>query len=570
MEEATSIFEIYSSKPWTRSYDDGVPDEVEVPEKPLYWVLDEAARLFPDRVALYFYGAKVTFKQLHDYAKRFAHHLKTRGVGKGDVVALFLPNSPQFAITYYGTLMAGAIVSPMNVLYSPSEIRKQLKDNKARILIAIDLFRDKVLAGVPDSVEEILWTGIQDFLPGLKSFLYKLKAKPPKPPTDNQNKNLMTVIKSARPIESPVEVDPKSDLAALMYTGGTTGTPKGAMLTHYNILANVIQIDSWYKKGVKGKDVFIGALPWFHIYGQTAVLNLAMYKAASIVVFAKWDTKEVMKAIEKYKATVFHGVPLMYISILNHPERDKFNLKSLEVCISGAAPLPKAVAEEFEQVTGAKLREGYGLTETSPVTHVNPILGKAKIGSIGLPVPSTIAAVADPEKPVLLPPGEVGELVIHGPQVMRGYFNMPEENAKVFFECCGLRWLRTGDMAYMDDEGYFFIVDRKKDIIKYKGYSVFPREIEEILYKHECVKEAAVIGVPHPEYFEVPKAFIVLKDECKGKLAEQDIIEYARKHLAPYKVPKQVEFRDDLPKTAVGKILRRVLREEELKKRSGS
>ncbi len=566
MSSPQEAYEKYAAKPWLKNYDEGVPPEIEIPNKPLYWVLEQAAEQFPDRTALYFLGTKVSYRELLDSAKRFASYLKSKGVGKGDVVGLFLPNSPMFAIAYYGTLMAGATVSPMNVLYSPSEIRHQLENNQAKILVAIDTFKDKVDAGVPDNVKEIVWTGIQDYLSGIKGFLYKLKYKPPKIVEDKRNKLLKNILKTHQPIDKPAEVDPENDIAALMYTGGTTGVPKGAELTHRNLLANVLQIDAWYKRGVKGKDVFVGALPWFHIYGQTTVLNTGIYRAATILVFPRWDVKNVMKEIAKHKANIFHGVPLMYISIINHPEVKKFDLTSLEACISGAAPLPVAVARKFEELTGAKLREGYGLTETSPVTHVNPILGKAKAGSIGIPVPSTIAAVADPEAPVILPPGEVGELVISGPQVMKGYHNMPKENEKVFFECCGRRWVRTGDMAKMDEEGYFYIVDRKKDIIKYKGYSVFPREIEEVLYKHKCVQEAAVIGVPHPEYFEYPKAFIVLKPECKGKVTEQDIIEYARQHLAPYKVPKAVEFKEDLPKSAVGKILRRMLREEELKK----
>ena len=566
MSSPEQAFRDYASKPWVKHYDKGVPEEIEIPEKPLYSILFEAAERFPGRTALYFYGYKMTYRELLESARRFAGYLKRKGIGRGDVVALFLPNSPQFAIAYYGTLMAGATVSPMNVLYGPALVRHQLEDNGARLLVAIDMFREKVDAGLTRNVEEVLWTGIQDYLPGIKAFLYKLKAKPPKIQYDKRNKPFKKILAQSQPISEPASVDPKRDVAALMYTGGTTGVPKGARLTHYNLLANAMQIDAWYKMGVRGVDTFIGALPWFHIYGQTAVLNNAVLKAATIIVFARWNTEEVMKAIEKHKANVFHGVPLMYISIINHPKVNKFNLKSLEVCVSGAAPLPVAVKEKFEKLTGAKLREGYGLTETSPVTHVNPILGEARAGSIGLPVPNTLAAVADPQNPVLLPQGEVGELVIHGPQVMQGYHNMPEENEKVFFDCCGLRWLRTGDIARMDEDGYFYIVDRKKDIIKYKGYSLFPREIEEVLYKHECVLEAAVIGVPHPDYFEVPKAFVVLKPECKGKITPEELKQWAKKQLGEVKYPRIIEFRDELPKTAVGKILRRVLREEELRK----
>ncbi|MCE4625979.1 MAG: long-chain fatty acid--CoA ligase [Desulfurococcales archaeon] len=568
-EEAKTVeeaFKDYASKPWLKSYDPGVPSEIEVPEQPLYTILEEAARRFPRRTALHFYGYNMSYLELLEKAEKFAGYLKSRGIGPGDVVAIFLPNSPQFAIAYYGTLMAGATVSPMNVLYGPSLIRHQLSDNKARILVAIDMFKEKVETGLTDNVEEVLWTGIQDYLPGIKATLYKLKVRPPKIAEDSKNRLFKKVVEKSRPLKHRPPIDPKRDVAALMYTGGTTGIPKGARLSHYNLLANVMQIDAWYKRGVKGKDIFIGALPWFHIYGQTAVLNSGVYKVATIIVFARWDTEQVMKAIQKFKANVFHGVPLMYIAIINHPNVKKFDLRSLEVCVSGAAPLPVAVREQFEKITGAKLREGYGLTETSPVTHINPILGEARAGSIGLPVPSTIAAVADPNEPVILPKGEVGELVISGPQVMLGYHNMPEENEKVFFKCCGLRWVRTGDIARMDDDGYFYIVDRKKDIIKYKGYSLFPREIEEVLYKHPCVKEAAVIGIPHPEYFEVPKAFIVLKDECKGKVTEEEIKQWAKKEIGEVKYPRIIEFRDDLPKSAVGKILRRVLREEEIKR----
>ncbi|MEB2835988.1 MAG: long-chain fatty acid--CoA ligase [Desulfurococcales archaeon] len=576
----------YLSRPWLKSYDEGVPPDIEIPEIPLYKLLMESAENFPDRLATIFIltekaQAKLTYRRIYDMARRFASFLKREGVGKGDVVGLFLPNSPQFIVAYYGALMAGASVSPMNILYTPEEISRQLNDSGARVLVAIDItdFARKVEAGVKGArVQKIVWTGFQDVLSGFTGLLYKVKMRGQlhKVREDDFNVKFSSIMRKYRPLDPRdyAEVDPREDVAAIMYTGGTTGVPKGAELTHYNIVANVYQIDAWYKRGQRGKDVLVGALPWFHIYGQTTVMNTGILRAGTILVFPRFNTDLVMWAIEKYKANLFHGVPLMYQMIINSPNVSKYNLRSLEACISGAAPLPEAVAVEFERITGAKLREGYGLTETSPVTHVNPILGRAKKLSIGLPIPNTIAAVADPEEPKLLPLGATGELVISGPQVMKGYHNMPEENEKVFFECCGRRWIRTGDIAYMDEEGYFYIVDRKKDMIKYKGYSVYPREIEEVLYKHPCVLEAAVIGKPHPDYFEIPKAFIVLKPECKTRLQEpggkekleKEIIEYARTKLAPYKVPKEVEFRDELPKTAVGKILRRALREEELQK----
>ena len=557
------------AKPWLKNYDEGTPHEIDVPERPLYSILDDSYSIAKDHTALIFMGRKVSYEELYISSEKFAYILQRKfGVEKGDKVALYLPNTPQFVISYYGALKAGAVVTPASPLYTAEELSRQLNNSEAKVLVAIDLFTDNVEKAVKDSgVEKVVYTGIDDYLPGVKAFIYRTFMKKVKPKIDNdvrfQFKKLLaeTDGKAEKP-----DIDPKEDLAALMYTGGTTGIPKGAMLTHYNIYSNILQIDAWLFRGRKKQDVFVGLLPWFHIYGQTAVMNFGIFSAGTIIVIPKLDIKDLLNSIQKYKANVFHGVPTLYAYLINYPEISKYDLRSIEACISGAAPLPVSVAEKFEEITGGKLREGYGLTETSPVTHVNPIYGKYKFGSIGLPVPNTLAAIADPEKDVFLPPGEVGELVVTGPQVMKGYYKMEEENRQVFFEKYGYRWFRTGDMAKMDEEGYFYIVDRKKDLIKYKGYSVYPREIEEVLYRHEAVKEAAVIGVPHEEYGEVVKAFIVLKDEYKGRVSEEDIIKYAREHLAPYKVPKIVEFRDELPKSAVGKVLRRVLREEELKR----
>jgi long-chain acyl-CoA synthetase len=558
-------WEFYSSRPWVKSYDPGVPADVDIPVMPLYRILDDTASQYPDRVSMIFLDRKVTYRELQDSALRFASWLRSVGIGKGDVVALFLPNTPQFAIAYYGALYAGATVTPVNPLYTPRELRFQLEDSEAKVLVTLDMFKDRVLAGAPDNVKYVVWTGIQDYLPFLKAVGYRLKFRPPSPPEGGKHYRFTGILRGSEPLKERAAVNPVEDVVALMYTGGTTGLPKGVMLTHYNIIANLHQIDSLWFKGRKGF-VFVGLLPWFHIYGQTTVLHFTVFSASTVIVYPRPDIEAVMKDIERYKANIFHGVPTAYIAIVNHPKVKEFNLKSLAACISGAAPLPVAVLESFEKITGAKLREGYGLTETSPVTHVNPIEGRYKPGSIGLPVPSTMAAIADPEKPELLPPGQVGEIVISGPQVMKGYFKRPEENSLAFFEAYGLRWFRTGDMGYVDEEGYFYVVERKKDLIKYKGWSVFPREVEEVLYKHECVREAAVVGKPDPEAGEIPKAFVVLKDECKGKIKAEDLIEYTRKHLAPFKVPREVEFRDELPKTIVGKILRRVLREEEMRK----
>jgi len=572
-EEDKEIFEKYIlSKPWVKYYDEGTPSEIDIPKVPLYKFLDDANEEAGDHTALIFLGKRVSYKELHILSERFGRALMDSfGFGKGDRLGIYLPNSPQFVIAYYGALKAGGLVTPMNPLYTAREVAYQLENSDAKILVALDLFKDNVEKALDKvSLDAVIYTGIDDFLPGFKAFLYRTFKKKVKVSLDNkQFFGFMNLIKSAPPEIDRPEIDPVNDLAALMYTGGTTGVPKGAMLTHYNLVSNVYQIDAWLFRGRKKKDVFAGLLPWYHIYGQTAVLHSAIKSMATIVVFPQFDLKEVLESIQKYRINVFHGVPTLYSLMISYDDISKYNLRSIEACISGAAPLPRAVAINFEKITGGKLREGYGLTETSPVTHVNPIYGKYKVGSIGLPVPNTLAAIADINENRFLPPKETGELVIAGPQVMKGYYKMDEENKKVFFEKYGFRWFRTGDIGYYDEEGYFYIVDRKKDLIKYKGYSVYPREIEEVLYKHEAVQDAAVIGVPDEKVGEVVKAFVVLKPDYKGKVSEDDLKAFLKENLASYKVPKEIEFRDSLPKSTVGKILRRVLREEEIVKRKG-
>ncbi len=567
MSESEEVLKWIESRPWTQWYDEFVPRELEIPEKPLFHLLDYAADRHPGHTAMIFFDNKISYGRFRGEANKFARALYELGVRKGDKVALFLPNTPQFAIAYYGTLKAGAVVTPMNPLYKPEEVKRQLNDSGAETLVILDLLYpvfEEVSKDTP--VKRVIVTSIRDYLSGLKRLLYPLKYKSPKIPRREGVYWFRELIERYPPSPPEVEIDPKEDLAALMYTGGTTGIPKGAMLTHYNLYANTLQTKSWLHPEREAEETVISLLPWFHIYGQTVCLNYPIAKVATMVVFPRFDLEAALKAVEKYKANQFPGVPTIYVQIINSPLARKYNLRSLEACISGAAPLPVEVLKKFEELTGARLREGYGLTETSPVTHVNPIYGKYKPGSIGVPVPNTLAAIADINENKLLPVGEVGELVISGPQVMKGYYKRPEENKQVFFELGGYRWLRTGDIAKMDEEGYFYIVDRKKDLIKYKGYSVYPREVEEVLYQHPAVKEAAVIGVPDPEVGEQIKAFIVLKEEYKGKVSEEDIKRWAKERLAAYKYPRIVEFRDELPKSAVGKILRRVLREEEIRK----
>jgi len=553
------------SKPWTKNYDEGVPSEINIPEKPLYSLIDDAASAYPERTAIIFFGKKITYKELKEMIDSFAHALQEHGVKKGDVVAIMLPNTPQFVISYYAILKIGGIVTPLNPLYKSTEIKRQLLDSGAETIILLDLlYPEFEIIKNEVKIKNIIITSLKDYLPPLLKMLYPLKYRTPKIKYE-PNMHKFTDFLKYSPEYKPVNINPKEDIAALMYTGGTTGVPKGAMLTHYNLLSNAIQIKYWYKPKIEPM-VVLSVLPFFHIYGQTTAMNYVFAHMATMVILPRFDVKDMFESISKYHVTVFHGVPTLYIQIINSPLVKKYRLDTIEACISGAAPLPIEVQKKFEELTGGKLREGYGLTETSPVTHVNPILGKFKIGSIGLPIPNTFAAIADPDSNVLLPPDSVGELVISGPQVMKGYYNMPEENAKAFFELGGIKWFRTGDIAKMDKEGYFYIVERKKDLIKYKGYSVYPREVEEVLYQHPAVKEAAVIGVPDPEVGEQIKAFVVLKDEFKGKVKEDEIIDFVKARIAPYKYPRIVEFRESLPKSAVGKILRKVLKDEEIKK----
>lgn len=560
------------SKPWLKFYEEAVPKEIDIPEIPLYKFLDDAYKIGADHPAMIFMGRKITYREFYEDSERFGRALVDKfNIKKGDKVAIYLPNTPQFAIAFYGAIKVGAIVTPMNPLYTAREVARQLKDSGAKVLVALDLFTENVEKALEEvDINAVIYTGIEDYMPSLKGWIYKTFMKKVKVPIDNVKRfRFKDVIRDVPPEAPRPDVNPKEDVIALMYTGGTTGVPKGAELTHYNLVSNVLQIDAWLFRGRKKVDKYVGVLPWFHIYGMTTVLHSAIYSVATIIIFPRFDIKELLEGIKKYRLNVFHGVPTIYSLLINYPEIKKYDLSSIEACVSGAGPLPVSVAKKFEEITGGRIREGYGLTETSPVTHVNPIYGKYKFGSIGLPIPNTLAAIADLEEDRFLKPGETGELVISGPQVMKGYYNRPEENKKVFFEKYGFRWLRTGDIAYMDEEGYFYIVDRKKDLIKYKGYSVYPREIEEVLYQHEAVAEAAVIGVPDEKVGERIKAFVVLKNEYRGKVSQDDILSFLKDNLAPYKLPKEIEFRDTLPKSAAGKILRRVLREEEVKKLEG-
>jgi long-chain acyl-CoA synthetase len=552
-------------KPWLAHYDPGVPHEVEVPSIPLWRFLEDSARRFPNQVALEFLGKTLTYQELWDKSRRFAQGLRELGVKPGDRVAIMLPNTPQFVIAFFGTLMAGGVGVNVNPLYTPRELRHQLQDAGAETLVILDHLLPRFLEVERETpVKRVVVTGIKDFLPFPKNLLYPLKAKKDKLPLGFPKREGFYAFQSLlqHPPATPHASDPE-DLALLQYTGGTTGISKGAMLTHRNLVANVLQIDAWDStaKDLLGKGVMLGALPFFHVYGMTVAMNYGLYSGYKIVLLPRPEIHAVVEAIEKHGVTHFPGVPTLYVAFNNFPGIEKRNVKSIRICLSGAAPLPVEVAKRFEEITGARLLEGYGLSEASPVTHSNPVLGPIKKGSIGMPLPSVEAKVVD-EEGKEVPLGEVGELIVKGPNVMKGYWNRPEETQKALKD----GWLFTGDLARMDEDGYFYIVDRKKDMIIAGGYNIYPREVEEVLYGHEAVQEAAVVGVPDPYRGETVAAFIVLKGDYRGKVMEKDIEAFCRENLAAYKVPRIIQFRDSLPKSSVGKILRRELRDEFTKK----
>ncbi|MBB6452041.1 long-chain acyl-CoA synthetase [Salirhabdus euzebyi] len=556
-------------KVWFKHYPAEIPTSIQYDEKPLQQFLQESAEEYPDMKALHFLGKELSFEEVFSQTKKIASYFQSLGLEKGDRVAIMLPNSPQSVIAYYGALMAGAIVVPTNPLYTERELEYQLKDSGAHFIVCLDLLYPRVKK-VRDNTDlkHVFVTGIKDYLPFPKNLLYPFVQKKEygefeKPKHGGTVHQWVNILKEATESVKSVEVNPKEDLALLQYTGGTTGFPKGVMLTHYNLVANTQMSQHWMYKAKKGQDVTMGVLPFFHVYGMTAVMNLSIMMATKMILMPKFDPEDVLKTIDKQKPTLFPGAPTIYVGLLNHPNLKNYDLSSVEACISGSAPLPIEVQEKFEKETGGKLVEGYGLTESSPVTHSNFLWDKRVSGSIGVPWPDTDAKIFKSTEPLEEAElNEVGEIAVKGPQVMKGYWNNQEETDKVLKD----GWLFTGDMGYMDEEGFFYVVDRKKDMIIAGGYNIYPREVEEVLYEHESVQEAVVAGIPDPYRGETVKAYVVLKDG--HELTEEELNEFCRKSLAAYKAPRIYEFRDELPKTAVGKILRRKLVDEEKEKQN--
>ncbi len=552
----------YAEKPWLKHYDDGVPTKIDYPEINIKEFLDDSTKEFGSRTAIWFMKNKISYKKFKDIADRLATALIDLGVKRNDVVAIMLPNFPQFMFAFYGILKAGGIVTACSVLHTEHELAYQLNDSGAEIIIAWDNQIEKIM-NVKDRtrLRHIIITNVFDYGP----------MAPTSPAEIAGTIQFLNLIKKTKPNPPIFETNAKEDIAVLQYTGGTTGLPKGAMLTHYNLVANSVQVTTWVQSAVqRGKDTALTTLPLFHIYGMTICMNTYIYSGTTIALHPDpRDQKGLFEVIKATHPAMFPGVPTMYMRLLERDDLEDYakDLKSIKICNTGAAPMPPEVLKEFEERTGAVVVEGYGMTEASPATHVNPLLSTRKIGSVGLALPDTETKIVDIEDYTkIMPMGESGEIMIKGPQVMKGYWNKPEETANQLKD----GWLLTGDIGKIDDDGYLFIVDRKKDMIIISGFKVYPRELEDVLFEHDAIENASVIGIPDPKTpgSEIVKSFIVLKDGYQETdEMKNEIKEFLRTTVAPYKVPKFIEFRKELPETLVGKVLRKELKDIEARKR---
>jgi long-chain acyl-CoA synthetase len=561
--------EVYMSKPWLKYYPEGVPHEVDVPERSVPQLFDEMAEKYSGKPALIFYGKKIKYGELKELTDRFAAALTDLGVAKGQTVALYLLNCPQYVIAYIGALKVGAKVTPISPVYTSKEVKHQLEDSDTKTIICEDILYDNVEKADVD-LDNIILSSIGTYLPALKrtfgkSALGKAYSGMQVPSVERiQQAGLLgfkDLIKKY-PAQNPnIKINPKEDIAALPYTGGTTGLPKAAVLTHYNMVALMMQTLSFWPIFEEGREKIIAFLPFFHIYGQVVVMLNGLAQGATIVLFTTPDIDDILTAMERYQASGFYGVPTLFEYLKEYEKTDRVNWKRLKLIACGADTLHESTIEEWERRTNSKILEGYGMTETTAVSHSTPF-DRPKTGSFGVPLPGVTAAIIDVDGTEFMPVDEVGELILNGPNIMQGYWKRPESYQETFIEFDGKKWLRTGDLVRMDEEGYFHFFDRKRDLIKYKGYSVFARHVEEVLYNHPQIKAAGVVGVPDPKTGNTIKAYVVLQSEARGKVSEEEIMEFCRQNLAHYKVPGIVEFRGELPKTDVGKISRRELREE--------
>ncbi len=561
-----------AGRPWTRFYDQGVPGTLTYPDTTVHAMLDDAAESYPDATCTVFFNAKRSYKSISDDAWRFANGLRAMGVKKGDRVAIMLPNTPQFVVAFYGALRAGAIVVPCNPLYTVPELRHQLEDSGAETIVVLSRLYPVVKAAREGTkIAHVLVTNIKEEMPPILRTLFTL-AKEKKDghrqhfqgdPGARAFRDAVTGS-AATPFDAGTK---KDDIALLQYTGGTTGISKGAMLSHRALVANTLQCRAWFAHLEEAKGVAMAVMPFFHVYGLTVVMSLAVQSASAMVLEPQFELERVLKDIARQRPDTFSGAPRIYNAIINSPLATKYDLRSIQACISGSAPLMVETHRKFVDLTGANLVEGYGLTEAAPVTHCNPLYGKGKqkIGTIGIPFPDVDAKIVDSETGEReMAIGEPGELVLRGPQLMDGYYNRSDETKLTIRN----GWLHTGDIATVDEDGYYSIVDRKKEMIIVSGFNVYPREVEEALATHPAVMDSAAIGKPHPIKGEEVKAFVVLKPGTSPTADE--LIAHTRTQLAPFKVPHEIEFRESLPKTLIGKTLRRQLAEEDRKKRESA
>ena len=561
--------EFYLSKPWLTHYPEGVPQVVDAPEISVQQLFDRMADKYSKKVALIFYGKKISYQELKEATDRFAAALADLGVNKGDTIALYLLNCPQYVISYFAALKTGAKITPISPVYTSKEVKHQLQDSGAKTVICEDLLYDNIAsAGV--ELDNVILSNISDYLPKLKKLFgrtalskaYQGHSAPTPQMVEQAGLHVFGDLLKKYPPQAPkIEIHPKTDLAALPYTGGTTGLPKAAMLTHYNLVSLQQQVMAFWPFMEEGNETIIAFLPFFHIYGQVVLMLGGLTQGHTIVLFTTPDLDEILNSVERYQASAFYGVPTLYEYLKEHDKTNRVNWKRMKAIVCGADTLHETTIEGWERRTGTKILEGYGMTETTAVSHTSPYQ-RPKSGSFGVPIPGVDAAIIGVEDDEFVPVGQEGELILCGPNIMQGYWKRPDANSETFVEIDDRKWMRTGDLVRMDEDGYFFFFDRKRDLIKHKGYSVFARHVEEVLYNHPQVKAAGVVGVPNPKVGNVIKAYVVLQSEARGKVSEEDITEFCRQNLAHYKVPGIVEFRGELPKTDVGKVSRRELREE--------
>lgn len=558
----------YEDKPWQRFYEKGVPGTISYEEICMPDILDRTAKEFADKTAIIFQGYKITYRQFKEMVDRFATCLADFGIKQGDAVAILLPNLIPCVVAYFSVLKIGAVTVMNNPLYTDRELEHQFNDSGAKALITLDLLANRMINLRPKTkIKQIVYTSIGDYLPFPKSLLFPLVAKKKKLAADvKQAPDVFTwkgCIAKYPPNPPAVKLG-FEDVAMYQYTGGTTGVSKGVMLTHANLSKQVQQLEAWFPQFGRGTETVLGALPYFHVFGLSCAMNFGVHCGSSQVLVPRPQPEPLLESIRQFKPTFVALVPTMYIGMLNHPDLKKTDMSCIKGAFSGSAPLPVEVIHEFERLTGAVIVEGFGLTETTPVTHINPFGGIRKVGSIGVPISDTECRIVSLDDGVTdMQIREPGELIIKGPQVMKGYKGMPDETANTLRN----GWCYTGDIATIDQDGYFYIVDRKKDMIISGGFNIYPRDIDEVFYEHPKVQEACTIGIPDPKRGENVKVFVVLREGVTA--TQEELLEYCATKLAKYKLPTEIEFRKELPKTNVGKILRKQLRAEELEKRKG-